>query len=70
MMNILRSVFPLLDIAPLSWAGLFLFPVLIVAVVVLAVVVLVQTIRERKRERAQQQAKDTSGTEQNKGSGE
>ena len=51
MLSILRSVFLILDIAPLSWAGLFLRPVLIAAVIVLAVAVLIMTIKERKREK-------------------
>ncbi len=46
-----RSFFLLLDIAPLSWVGLFLRPVLIVALIVLAAAVLIMTIRERKREK-------------------
>lgn len=51
-MNVfLKSFFLLLDIAPLSWVGLFLRPVLIVALIVLAVAVLIMTIRERKREK-------------------
>lgn len=51
MLTILRSVFLILDIAPLSWAGLFLRPVLIAAVIVLAAAVLIMTIKERKREK-------------------
>lgn len=51
MLSILRSVFLILDIAPLSWAGLFLRPVLIAAVIVLAAAVLIMTIKERKREK-------------------
>ena len=49
----IHTFFHILDIAPLSWVGFFLRPVLILAVIVLAAVVLVQTIRERKRERAE-----------------
>ena len=40
----------LLDIAPMSWAPLFLVPALIIAVVVVAIAVLASTIRRRQEE--------------------
>ena len=51
MMKLLFPFSLLLDIAPGSWAMLFISPVLVIALVILAVAVLVQSIRERKREK-------------------
>ncbi len=55
--SMMQSVFLMLDIAPLSWVGFFLRPVLILALVILAVAVLVMTLKERKSAKRAQQGK-------------
>ena len=47
----LKSAFLLLDIAPMSWTGLFLVPVLIIALIVVAAAVLIQTLKKNRRGR-------------------
>ena len=66
-MPLFYSVFyVLLDIAPLSWAPLFLMPVLIIGIVVAAVAILVHSIRGKKKDFSakQEEYKDSDSKKQ------
>ncbi len=66
MLYIFRSASLLLDIAPGSWLGMFMLPVLAVAVVIYAVALLFYTIRERKRKSAEKNEKGDAETDKSK----
>ena len=66
MLYIFRSVFLLLDIAPGSWLGMFMLPVLVIAVVIVAAAVLVRTIMARKPKSAEKNEKGDAETDKSK----